>query len=153
MPCADQVSEAQQHCNETENCFGFSFVNQTGSDGSRVRVYFKPCLPTTHRRKCDWAVTPGSEPRWSSFTKGPAETMPIIWGNQIFTDAGDPAGLVVTCHNDTSRNRADPQSQYSLTEWQALGHSVGDTVAKTPSNAELIRRARAVLGVAATGRT
>jgi hypothetical protein len=73
--------------------------------------------------------------------------MPILWGNQIFTDSGEPAELMLTCHNDTSRDRADPQSRYSLTEWQALGHSVGDTVAKTPSNAELIQSAKALLGV------
>ena len=67
------------------------------------------------------------------------------WCVMMCADSGDPSDLVLTCHNDTSRNRADPQSRYSLTEWQALGHSVGDAVAKTPNSTELIAKAKALL--------
>jgi glycerol-3-phosphate dehydrogenase len=53
------------------------------------------------------------------------------WCVMMCADSGDPSDLVLTCHNDTSRNRADPQSRYSLTE--------------TPNSTELIAKAKALL--------
>lgn len=140
------VEQAKYQCNQSETCFGFSYLGAKETD-ERVTVYFKPCTPMAHRRKCDWSITARTENTWTSWSKGPRETTPIMYGNTILTDDADPGKLIISCWNDTARNAYVPHTQYSLTEWQARGHNLGDRVAKTPSNDALISRARRVLAM------
>ena len=140
------VEQAKRSCNNSDTCFGFSYLGPRKTNDA-VTVYFKPCIPTAHRRKCDWSISAGTEEAWSSWSKGPRETTPIMYGNTIVTDAADASLLQVTCHNDTARTAYVPHMRYTLADWQALGHNVGDTVAKTPSNDVLISQARQLLAV------
>jgi hypothetical protein len=151
------VAEAKRVCNASAACFGFSYhgggaaaaaAATATADVEKYVVVFKPCVAQAHRRSCDWIVTAGSQDGgWSSYTKGPAETMPTVWGNEVFTDSGEAASLRISCYNDTSRLAYAPHSEFTMTEWQKLGHSAGDTVQETPSTSELLGRARKILSL------
>ena len=149
------VAEAKTRCNQTSSCLGFSYRkpglsyaagNSSTSASTVADMFFMPCVALTHRRKCDWSVVAGSvETGWHSWTKG-AETMPIMFGNTIYTDAADPAELSVGCYNDTERaNPYAAHSRFTFVEWQKKGHSAGDIVRKTPTTVRLIAMARAAL--------
>lgn len=140
------IEQAKHSCNQSQTCFGFSYRGLKHTNDS-VMIFFKPCAPLEHRRKCDWSIAEGTTGTWSSWSKGPRETTPIMYGNKILSDAADPSALQITCHNDTSRTAYVPHTHYNLVEWQALGHNVGDTVAQTPSNDALISSARQLLSM------